>query len=1034
MTYKYHAHDAFYDIESVDDAFTYAMFNPEVNVANVFILWGEDQLEPLSKDQRDFIKQRILEINPKLKAQKTTINIINGVSDLMENLIPLFASELNHSSVQYGQLMNLKNAYTQEPLTKNPYVDNAGNIDTSIHTYQFGFNSKAYDMGMTAYVIDQWLNHEIPMYDSDFAETNSFITPHNIKKISDALIAANYPNQVPELSFRSGAGHILKAMTTSTRWADVRLLLGKSAKLTLGLKRYAAQAGWTILESDLVKGHDSLHAIARKLNEDPLELLADMIAYNMVDVLNTKNLFELPDWQNGFNQHLDMLDRFADKFEGKLYVDSTNSKYIEYVIVPNNGGEPIVLQDNPTIDFTYPSANGDIDILEYAHEHGLPDEVYAFYDNYRHTYGKNGLSPIEVAQDKMKHDPRLEKAREEGRLSEKGTSLDMWVTDVNGNANNSHINVSIGGAHGEYADHQEFLEVQAQLNDYQYQQDLMVSYFDEIGKKELAELPSDATDKEKDKAVRNARLVVSRMIKDDDATVLDVIPGPLSDDMHLIPLQKLVTMNSKRISRKKLPVVDLKPGSYVKTIFGKQVIHADVDSLYPSLLTLLKTLIGHDGVDVYGELRNERLKLKNSLPESKADYTEADNAVNRKQLLNKLLLNSATGAADANFKTNILVSNKITSMRIIGNILIYLLSIELASIGATLVSINTDGLYAYGITEAEADKVINKWKAFFQLSASPEVIDRFVSKDTNNRLEVTNNKIQYAGGSSFSAYKKPSMSKSVAKPAIMDESLVQYLSYDNDPLSEFDAAKVKQYLQYRIASSKTLEEKAATLLQFQWIFTGSPSKNRFYYVYNTVHDSYQALGNISRAFILDPQYSNEQIKLLSVSKSVGSNDPVAYNLIKQDQIELTTDGTHLITPAEQATDDIISEIKDLKKSKTDIAEWFNEHQAQLANAVQTMRISPSAYAPLALLGDFKEFTKFYTDAYKNTMTGTNSSIIRAGFIASQRVTEDMRFEVHNEDLHSLAKSDILNKLDLDKYVDLIHDEWSIWAEREINLF
>ena len=1026
--------DGFYDIESMHDAFTFSHYNPFNNIVNVFVYWGEDKLSLLSEDDIKIIKNKILEVNPELnsKDKPVTINVFNGITELVNFLAPLFAHQLKPSSQVHQILSRMRNPYTGKSLIENPFADEIGDNDTSIHTYQLGFNSRSYDMGILAYVMDQWLKGNLPMEDKDWEE-DKYLLPSSVRNISDKVIHANYPGAIEELSFMSDAGKLLSAMTKSTRFADIRLMLGKSAKLTLGLKRYAAQAGWQILESELVKSNAGLHSIARAMKQEnpnskiePIHLLADVIGYNVLDVLNSKKLFEMPDWQIGFSQHLQLLERFESSFEGQLYVDSTNSKFIEYVIVPYNGGKPIVLKDSEAIDLHFPTQDGVKDILEIAKEMGMPEEAYAFYDNYRGAKTTSTKQAVEIGKENVLKDPRLANALEELRLSEKGTTLDIWVQDPKGNPNNSHINLSVGGAHGEYANYNDFLKATAGLRKAEYVQKYVVAQYNNL-KPELDEATTDP--KEYAKALKKVRLEYTRYVND-DGVPLDEHNKPISD----ILIKSVVTVNSNRITLKRLPKVNKLPASYVETIVGKEIVHADVDSLYPTLLTLLQSLLRNDGVDVYGDLRNERLKLKHSLPKLKTDYTPQDIANNAIQLLNKLLLNSATGAADANFDTNILVSNKITSMRIIGNILIYILSMKLAEAGGTLVSINTDGLYVKGLTEEEADKVIIKWREYFNLSAEPEIVDKFISKDTNNRLEIVDDKVEYAGGGSFSAWQRPSMMKSVAKPAMMDETLVNYMWKNDMPLDDFNRQFVIDYINGRIANAKTNDEKASLLLQLQWIFTSSPSTNRYYYLHNLETNELKQMSNISRAFIVDESYSNYAIKLLSAAKGNASDNDIAHGLIVSDKIDIKFEtGQHLATDDEKAVDKLINEIKDLKKKTTDVPAWYRQNQSRLDKAIDVMGVSRSDYAPLALIGDFKQFTTYFKEKYKETMTGKNSKILRSNFIASPRVAETMHFAVNNHSLSDIAETDILSHIDVEAYADLVSGEWSLWAENHINL-
>lgn len=979
MAYTYTPNDNFYDIESLNNVFTYTQYNPVNHRIDVFPLVGEEIFVSLEKlfqapiDQiKTKIKQKMVQVNPELHNAKIVIH--SGIDKLMtETIIPAI-----YHFLPYSIQTEISNRESIKPLPKTE------------QSYQFGFNSKNYDTAMVAYLVSLWIERYTPN-----ALTNG-TGNRPIKDMSNRIIQANYPGQAWD--YKSSTALIYKAMTKSKHFVDVRLLLGKSAALTLSLKRYAAQAGWQILESELVKGSHSLHTI----NE-----FADLLAYNALDVLHTKRLFEEKDWQTGFDQHRQLLERFKNEFNDKLSVDTTNTKFIEYVIVPDNNGNPQKLVDSKTIDLTFPTASGNKDLLEIAHKLGLPDEAYYFYDNYRNA------PDVEEGKRNVLKDPRLEQARQLDIISKTGTTLDLWISNGNGTYNNSHINFSIGGAHGEYADRQEFEGKQDYLNRFITEQQKIINIY-------------ETADDEHKK-------LIYQSYKNKET---------LSDNFT-IPTNILVSVKSKKqeITAKKQPVFKAKPSEYGKVVCAKNVIHADVDSLYPSLLTLLKTLVRLDGNDVYGELRNERLKLKlklklKSLPEDDASWTDHDREVNRIQLLNKLLLNSATGGADANFDTNILVSNKITAMRIIGNLLIAILSYALAAAGGTLVSINTDGLYVYGISEDKADKIINNWTKQFNLSAKPEIVEKFISKDANNRLEIgSGNKLQYAGGSSFSAWKKPSMTKSVAKPAIMDETLVKYLWSQKEPLDNLDKSKIKQYLIFKIKSSNTIDEKTKTLLQFQWLFTGQRSKNRYYFAETKEHQFIEQSNNI-RTFLVDPNKTNKAVKirLLAVNKTNATNHPETRKIIQDNKISLQMEpNQHFITPTEETIESLINNLKQIKftKKQTELEiDWIQKHQKTLKYLIEYFNLTSS----VSLFASFKEIKDNIIASYDSEFRGKDSVIIRGDFVASPRVADDMSFIVDNRDLRTIASTtNLLDILDLDAYVSLIANDWAVWSNRHENL-
>ena len=97
-------------------------------------------------------------------------------------------------------------------------------------------------------------------------------------------------------------GMISKNFIMSGRQIDVAQLNERQRRV--GLKRLLGMLGWQILESDKLRpGTDRLR------NEDEL---ADLIAYNVSDVVNLKELFLHPFYQGQFILKKGLLERYPD--------------------------------------------------------------------------------------------------------------------------------------------------------------------------------------------------------------------------------------------------------------------------------------------------------------------------------------------------------------------------------------------------------------------------------------------------------------------------------------------------------------------------------------------------------------------------------------------------------------------------------------------------------------------------------------------------------------------------------------------------
>lgn len=138
------------------------------------------------------------------------------------------------------------------------------------------------------------------------------------------------------------------------------------------------------------------------------------------------------------------------------------------------------------------------------------------------------------------------------------------------------------------------------------------------------------------------------------------------------------------------------------------------------------------GRDVYREVYNKRVEIKKTL--KTLEYLSPEwITANNKQEGYKLILNAVSGALDGTLMTNIKANNKGIKMRIIGQLLTYIMSQALVLEGATMPSSNTDGVYAFDMDIEVNKKIVAKELKPFHVDIEPEPLF-FISKDTNNRV------------------------------------------------------------------------------------------------------------------------------------------------------------------------------------------------------------------------------------------------------------------------------------------------------------
>lgn len=237
------------------------------------------------------------------------------------------------------------------------------------------------------------------------------------------------------------------------------------------------------------------------------------------------------------------------------------------------------------------------------------------------------------------------------------------------------------------------------------------------------------------------------------------------------------------------------------------VIHEDFTSYYPLMLVNLAAFTNPDlaeagqaAPDRYSEIFDDKERYGKLMKDPGLSAAERS----RYKVLRegtKLILNAASGAADANHQTPILMNNMVITMRIIGQLFSWRIGQAQTFAGGAIVSTNTDGLYSTLDWDTN-QRVLDEHAESIGVEIEPEPLT-LVSKDSNNRVEfftaaeslsmLTDNSrgqaqftpeqiadkpwyrvVASAGGGDLACWAGPNPQKALAHPAMSDRLLVEY--------------------------------------------------------------------------------------------------------------------------------------------------------------------------------------------------------------------------------------------------------------------
>ncbi len=970
----------FYDIESLDNVFTLANFKSDENHVDIF--YKIDNPDEIIPD--DFLAKATQRIYDNNKNFRGTVALYD-LNEQANN--ELLAETFGLSDATYMNDPDNKSSFDKR---YRLVCDTDTNYNEDEHPYLLGYNSYHYDTTMlTMYLLDTFQDHKfMPVSAKQMRVYNNELFTDQFKEHMEERLKFDYKDPsnprkgFTQSNFRSKAATIRKNMMMSGRHLDVARLNEKQSKV--GLKRLLGMLGYQILESDKLRpGQDLIE------NADQL---LDLIAYNISDVVNLRKLFEHKTYQSSFTLKKQLLKTYPElvysekdgEYEpnispktvrnDRLVIDSSSAQFATKSLCPYDH-----LTDYHVVSFDYPSAAKAkalgikrVNVLEEAKaffyknfpQQELRDKFDEIYNYYKSIEGKNfnesknylidhGIDPnddnaLEFLKDWSEDHLDLQ-PHKLSAIPAPNTCIFYYKKD--GTPSTCFVNFSTGGIHGAECNMELF---EADMANYEKEMQAWQAKVDIFN--QVMTLYPDPRDIKINKGVEinGVKYKPSDFLK----------PKATKDEAYY----------------KDLPAQPKKPALFKQSKDGGWNLdkrytytsadptqHEDFTSYYPNMLRMMDAFFNTGlGYDRYGEIFDDKTKFGKMMKDEK--YSKAERelySVMRNGT--KLILNSASGAGDASFESNIRMNNKIISMRIVGQLFTWRIGQAQTLEGASITSTNTDGLYSARLEEKLNNEILARESADINVEIEPEPI-YLISKDSNNRaeIEIENNQlgdVAAANGGTLSCREGPTPTQSLAHPAILDWALTEYLTiasigYKGLSLKNpFDDTIGKSILE---SARAKFNDDVHTLIMFQNVIASSPGSQRF-------------------VFATTDENPDEAIPLQHYNRCFITKDktPGTYHL-KAAVAKVITDAM----------------IKKRAKEK----ERPQQHD-------------PTAVGILTINGVNVPNLPPNKEAQVNKITG---------------VEDSWYMLINNNDLYEMSdeeKNAILNSLDYDKYLSLLHDSY-----------
>lgn len=949
MPYAYTPNDMFYDVEALENAFTVAWWLPAPESNAIILSYLLDSPLITGPEDLNYIRNHIYTLHPRLREAGTQI-IFEDIGNT--GAVAEWGGVLGMQS--FAKRLGLANQRTALncPVDKRheaaggleydplyyPVKQTDPDFDPDKHGFRFGYNSKNYDMTILAHLLGN-------MHDVHFKKTHIHqpvtkdhkpLTAFSLRRFNDELfekeIRKNMPQHLakdpsdpysPRGNFKMPAWVLRKAWLNTGRFIDVANLNEKLQKV--GLKRLLGMLGLQIMESDKLEGNTRINT---------LEELADLLAYNISDVVNLQLLFEHKVYQNAFNVRKSLLETYPQTIYGqvrdwngppgqqapcdvgnylnirpaRLAQDSTSAKFVELAIAPYES-----IKDIPVVSFLYPSKMEaeklgiqQTDVLEdtkrfferevtadpsdQAHKDFM--QIYAFYDRIRgrnfntsraynefYAPGMDGEPPVDELGNPIHWNEPVPDGFIKDLMAEFNTNLFYHHKREEGTVYRSTClaNFSIGGIHGAEVHMEKYLTDQTDYWREYHVQEYVKSLYNQdaiaaLNGPTYITLPDD---------MEIPKRLENKFKADGTIKVREFVKSGSTKKNAEWRVVKEIPLFKKDSSSGKWGIND--KYSYVSS--GPSH-HEDFASYYPLLLSRLSAFInpGYHGYDDEGRPKDPYYDMfltriaKKRESKDKTKTAEERLLANMEQELRKLLINAASGAGDATFDNNIRVNNVIISMRIIGQLFAWRIGQAQTLAGARVPSTNTDGLYTMDISAEVNDRILEDIASDMYIEIEPERLDRFVSKDSNNRLEVADGHIESAKGGTLNSWGGPAPTQSLDHASIIDHLLAKYLAserFENPANTPFDRDFARELMQTFVTDAINENRHVEALKHFQWILASSTGTNRYYYARRTDRLTGEVtahnLQHYNRIFLLKDHGTVRQEIFLATARKIGES-------------------------------------------------------------------------------------------------------------------------------------------------------------------
>lgn len=771
-------------------------------------------------------------------------------------------------------------------------------------------------------------------------------------RASSARKSANAATNWSGPDYNTPAARIRKNMLFSGRHVDVARLNEKAQKIAL--KRILGMLGAQILESDKLRPGQNVI--------ENTEQFIDLLAYNASDCVNLKyHVFDHKLYRGQFDLKSGLLKTYPelvyerDKTKthhepdisvktvrrDRLYVDSSSAQLATKALCPYEH-----LTDIPAVSFMYPSEGmieqmqkegktppPRVDILDetlkfmqakFAGQPHVIEQFMKVYNYYANIRGKNFNSSENYRQD-YHISPDQPCGQSLSDIPDADLCMPYYHQD--GTPSTAYVTFSTGGIHG------------AEYNKALYDHDVA------------------AYERAMD-ILRQAQAVYPNPIDLHLAKSVEVF-DPDTGGKIKIPSKSLLTSKSTKnfaeyrsYERPKLFEDNKLVNKYTYTS-ADETNHEDFTSYYPNLLRMMYAFWNNGlGYDRYAEIFDNKqyygvlMKAKTLTAEQDEKFhhlrvaTElaldglniSSDERDRYSVLRegtKLILNSASGAADANFESNIRMNNQIISMRIIGQLFSFRIGQAQTIEGAKITSTNTDGLFSV-MEESRNAVILEREAKDIGVEIEPEPT-YLISKDTNNRIEMeaykgAAGKIQASSGGTAGCRRGPTPAKALNHPAIIDWALVEYMvraAHKSEPDTAVDLTFNPKVGMDILLSARQAFDRRTLANMYQNVLASSIGSITYIFGYTETPADPIIMQHYNRVFIMKDNTPNtvhlqsaaaRKVTPLMLKKRRSNgerdqiHDPDALNILNRNGVM-----TDEIPPAHDAT---------IKKVTNLEPEWF----------------------------------------------------------------------------------------------------------------